>query len=313
MKIFQILKRKRESNSIDFEQVVEKWLEYKKMNIKKSSYSNYEYSINKYLMPYLQGKKMIELEKYDFNNLINELNIVLAPKTVKDITGILKSILHYGEKELNYNFKIDNMKLPKTNVEKINVFTKTEKNRIEKCCVQSNDIRKLGILICLNTGLRIGEICALKWKNVDLDNRVLYVKATLERIYDEKLKKTKIILDKPKTKASIREIPISKKLYIILKPLKKLYNDEDFLLTGRKDKYIEPRNYQYVYKNILKNSKVKNHKFHCLRHSFASECIEVGMDIKALSEILGHSNVNITLNRYVHPSYQLKRKYLEKI
>lgn len=313
MKILQILKRKRESNSIDFEQVVEKWLEYKKMNIKKSSYSNYEYSINKYLMPYSQGKKMIELEKYDFNNLINELNIVLAPKTVKDITGILKSILHYGEKELNYNFKIDNMKLPKTNVEKINVFTKTEKNRIEKCCVQSNDIRKLGILICLNTGLRIGEICALKWKNVDLDNRVLYVKATLERIYDEKLKKTKIILDKPKTKASIREIPISKKLYIILKPLKKLYNDEDFLLTGRKDKYIEPRNYQYVYKNILKNSKVKNHKFHCLRHSFASECIEVGMDIKALSEILGHSNVNITLNRYVHPSYQLKRKYLEKI
>lgn len=313
MKIFQILKRKRESNSIDFEQVVEKWLEYKKMNIKKSSYSNYEYSINKYLMPYLQGKKMIELEKYDFNNLINELNIVLAPKTVKDITGILKSILHYGEKELNYNFKIDNMKLPKTNVEKINVFTKTEKNRIEKCCVQSNDIRKLGILICLNTGLRIGEICALKWKNVDLDNRVLYVKATLERIYDEKLKKTKIILDKPKTKTSIREIPISKKLYIILKPLKKLYNDEDFLLTGRKDKYIEPRNYQYVYKNVLKNSKVKNHKFHCLRHSFASECIEVGMDIKALSEILGHSNVNITLNRYVHPSYQSKRKYLEKI
>lgn len=222
MKIFEILKKKRENISINFEQMVEKWLEYKKMNIKKSSYSNYEYLINKYLMPYLQGKRMLKLEKYDFNNLINELNLELSPKTVKDVICILKSILHYSENEFHYNFNFDNIKMPKANVEGITVFNKNEKSRIEKCCIQSNDTKELGILICLNTGLRIGEICALKWENIDLDNRVLYVKSTLERIYDENLNKTKIILDKPKTKTSIREIPISNKLYTILKQLKKL-------------------------------------------------------------------------------------------
>ena len=158
MKIFEILKKKRENVSISFDQIVEKWLEYKKMNIKKSSYSNYEYSINKYLMPYLQGKRMVELEKYDFNDLINELNLELAPKTVKDIICILKSILHYSENEFNYNFKINNMKLPKANAEGITVFNRNEKSRIEKCCVQANNPKELGILICLNTGLRIGFV-----------------------------------------------------------------------------------------------------------------------------------------------------------
>ena len=161
--------------------------------------------------------------------------------------------------------------------------------------------------------MKILEICALKWKNIDLDKRIIYVKSTLERIYNKDLKKTKIIIDKPKTRTSIREIPISNKLYELLKPLRRVYNDEDFFITGKSNKFLEPRNYQYTYKQVLKKSKVKEHKFHCLRHSFASECVEVGMDIKALSEILGHSNVGITLNRYVHPSYKEKRKYLEKI
>ena len=153
----------------------------------------------------------------------------------------------------------------------------------------------------------------LKWKNIDLAKRSIYVKSTLERIYDEELKRTKIIIDRPKTQTSIREIPISNKLYIILKQQKKKHKDEDFFLTGKKDKYIEPRNYQYIYKQVLNKNKIKDHKFHCLRHSFASECVNVGMDSKALSEILGHSSVNITLNRYVHPSHKIKRKYLEKI
>lgn len=299
--------------TIDFDKIVEKWLEYKKTTIKQSSYSNYEYVVNKYLMKYLQGKKINELEKYDFNDLVNELSAELAPKTVKDIACVLKSILHYAEDEYNCKIKTNKIKVPKQNTGSVDVFNKAEKNRIEKCCIESNNTKELGILICLNTGLRIGEICALKWKNIDIDKRMIYVKSTLERIYDNKLKKTKIIIDKPKTITSVREIPISNKLYSILKTLRKNYEDEDFFLTGRKDKFIEPITYRYTYKNVLKKCKVKERKFHCLRHSFASECIEVGMDIKALSEILGHSSVSITLNRYVHPSYKEKRKYLEKI
>ena len=313
MKILKLMKRKKEGMSIEFEKIVEKWLEYKKTEIKKSSYSNYEYVINKYLKPRLQGKNLNELVKYDFNELVNDLNLELSPKTVRDIICILKAILQYSEDEYGCKFKINKIKTPKQNLEKMVILNKLEKNKIERYCTKIKDLKELGILICLNTGLRIGEICALKWKNIDIEKRMIYVKATLERIYDEDLKTTKIIIDKPKTKTSVREIPISNKLYEVLKPLKKIYKDEDFFLTGTKDKYIEPRNYQYFYKQLLKKSKVREYKFHCLRHSFASECIEVGMDVKALSEILGHSNVNITLNRYVHPSYKSKRKYLEKI
>ncbi len=311
MRFFKLIKRKGES--IEFDKIVERWLEYKKTEIKKSSYSNYEYTINKYLKPRLQGKKLNELERYNFNDLVSSLNIDLSPKTVKDIVCILRAILQYSEEEYGCKFKTNKIKVPKQNLEKMLILNKAEKNKIERYCTRGNDLKELGILICLNTGLRIGEICALKWKNIDIEKRMIYVRATLERIYDENLKTTKIIIDKPKTKTSVREIPISNKLYEILKPLKKIYKGEDFFLTGTEDKYIEPRNYQYFYKQLLKKIKVREYKFHSLRHSFASECIEVGMDVKALSEILGHSSVNITLNRYVHPSYKSKRKYLEKI
>lgn len=165
----------------------------------------------------------------------------------------------------------------------------------------------------LNTGLRIGEICALKFKNIDLERRIIYVENTMQRIYDKNTGKTKIVITEPKTRKSEREIPISNKLYEVLKPLKKIYKNEDFFLTGESGKYVEPRNYENIYKNILKKSNVKTNNFHVLRHTFASNCVEVGMDVKALSEILGHSSVNITLNLYVHSSYRQKKKYLEKL
>lgn len=313
MNIFEMIKRKKDNFKISFDNVVEEWLSCKKMTIKKSSYSNYEYMINKYLRPYLKEKKIIELERYNFNELINELNLELAPKTVRDIVCILKSILNYIEDTYGGKVGTNKILVPKLNMENISIFSNVEKKRIETRCIKSNDLRELGILICMNTGLRIGEICALKWKNINLEKRIIYVQATLERIYDEKLKKTKVIIDKPKTKNSVRQIPISNKLYNILKPLKNKYEKDDFFLTGKSERYIEPRCYQYIYKKILKKCKVSPYKFHCLRHSFASECINVGMDIKALSEILGHSNVNITLNIYVHSSYNSKKKYLEKI
>lgn len=313
MRILQKIKKKSKGLSATFEQITNEWLEYKKSNIKKSTYSNYEYIVTKYLIPYLKNKKLKQLKKYDFNCLIDKLSLELSPKTVRDIMCVLRAILRYIEEEYLYNLKIKKIQSPKQNSKNIIIFTKKEKNKIEQYCLQNNNIKELGILICLNTGLRIGEICALKWKNIDLDKRIIYVKNTLERIYDGNLKKTVIIIDKPKTISSIREIPISNKLYNVLKPIKKHYDNEAFFLTGEKEKYTEPRSYQYIYKNILKKTKIKSHKFHCLRHSFASECIEVGMDVKALSEILGHSSVNITLNRYVHPSYNMKKKYLEKI
>lgn len=248
MRILQKIKKKSKGLSATFEQIANEWLKYKKSNIKKSTYSNYEYVVTKYLMPYLKNKKLKQLKNYDFNCLIDKLSLELSPKTVRDIMCVLRAILRYIEEEYLYNLKIKKIQSPKQNSKNIIIFTKKEKNKIEQYCLQNNNVKELGILICLNTGLRIGEICALKWKNIDLDKRIIYVKNTLERIYDGNLKKTVIIIDKPKTISSIREIPISNKLYNVLNPIKKHYDNEAFFLTGEKEKYTEPRSYQYIYK-----------------------------------------------------------------
>ena len=128
-----------------------------------------------------------------------------------------------------------------------------------------------------------------------------------------KPKKTKVIIDVPKTRKSVREIPLSTKLYDLLRAIKKQYKDTDFLLTGDSQKYIEPRNYQFYFKNVLKECKIKSYKFHCLRDFFATECISVGMDVKTLSVILGHASVDVTLNRYVHSNLKKQKKYLDRI
>ena len=308
------IKIARKKKYITFENISEEWLVLKKKTVKKSTYSNYRYSINKYLLPQFKNFTIEALENYDFSEFIDDLNQDYAPKTVRDILVKLKSILYYAQDEYDSKVKIKKIVGPKLDAEPIVILSKLEKGRLEKTCLREETLKSIGVIVCLNTGLRIGEICALKWKNIDLDKREIRVKKTLQRIYDEETGKTKIIIDTPKSKKSVRNIPISNKLFEILAPLKKKYNDNDFFLTGNEKSYIEPRNYEYTFKILLKKSKVKSaYKFHITRHTFATGCIEVGMDIKSLSEILGHNSVEITLNKYVHSSYKTKKKYLEKL
>ena len=304
------------TNENSFENIAEKWLDDKRNNIKQSTYSNYEYMIKKYLIPHLQGKKINQLEKVDFNQVVESLNYKLSPKTVRDIVSILKSISFFIEGEYSCKLKMSKIKYPKQNHSNVETFCDKDRKKIESYCVKSKDIRNLGICLCFNTGIRIGELCALKWNCIDLEKRIISIKYTLERIYDTNdpnNRKTKIIMGEPKTKNSIREIPISDKLYRVLKPLSGKYDKDSFFLTGSKKKFIEPRSYERIYKNIIKKCQVPPNKFHAIRHTFATNCIDVGMDAKSLSEILGHSTVNITLNTYVHSSYEMKKKYLEKI
>lgn len=296
-----------------FEDIAKEWLESKKKKIKKSTYFNYEYKIYKYLMPTFCNCKVRKLKKYDYAEFVEMLEEEYESKTVRDILNVLKAILKYANNKYNCQIKYENIELPKLENKKLKILTKREKNKIEKHCLKEKSLRSIGILICLNTGIRIGELCALKWKNIDFSERTIYISHTLQRVYSQKNKKSKVIIDKPKTDSSIRTIPMSNKLYEILKVMKKEYDSESFLLTGKEYKYIEPRTFQNSYKEILQMLKIKPYKFHILRHTFATECVEVGMDIKSLSEILGHSDINITLNRYVHSSYKMKKKYLEKL
>lgn len=303
-----IVSRKRRKN---FRVVTEEWLKYKKNTVKKSTYYNYSYSVEKYLYPKFADQDITQIK--DYNDFIEKLTDTLAPKTVRDIITKLKEIINFYEEEHNTKLNIKKMSLPKMNKKEIQILSNKEKQKLEKYCIEQNSLKSLGILICLNTGLRIGEVCALRWENIDFESKKIHIEKTIERIYSKEENKTIVIIDTPKSITSVRTIPINSKLYNILKQIRGKSKKTDFVLTGSSEHYVEPRNYQYHFKEILKRNKVKKYKFHTLRHTFATNCIEAGMDIKSLSEILGHADVSITLNIYVHSSDKTKRKYLEKI
>ena len=313
MKILKKVKLNIKIRRVNFGKISNEWLNQKENEIKQSTYANYKYIINKYLMPELKEISLNNLKKYNFNEFIKERIEILSSKTIRDIVAVLKSILKYAEENYNINYNLDKITIPKLEIEKIRTLTKREKTKLENYCLKHDSLRNIGIIICLYTGLRVGEICALKWKNIDLEKREIQVKTTLQRSYKKDGDGTQIIIDTPKTKDSIRNIPMTNKIYEILKTLKSKYTPEDYLLTGDENKVIEPRNYNYEFKKILRQCKVKAYKFHVLRHTFATDCINVGMDVQSLSEILGHSDVNVTLSRYVHSSYNHKKKYMEKL
>lgn len=300
----------KEGRKMKFEILANEWLEYKKNEIKESTYFNYMINIENHLIPYFKGVCVEDIVNY--NNLVQELTLKLSSKTIRDIIVILKSIFKYYEEEYNCKLKIKKVAIPKIEKKKVEILTKKEQGRIENYCMNNLNLKTIGILVCLNTGLRIGEICSLKWENIDFEEKVIRVKKTVQRLYNKKEKQTKLVIGNPKTDDSVRTIQMNKKLLEILYPIRKQYKSGCFLLSG-KEKCIEPRRYQDIFKNILKKSKVKEYKFHILRHTFATNCISVGMDIKSLSELLGHANINVTLKIYVHSSNKIKKKYLEKI
>ena len=293
--------------------IINEWLHFKKISIKESTYFRYVYIIEQYILPYFNNWEMDKLMKYDFNNYVEKLLETLSPVSVKNTLAIFKSILNFAQSKYGYNFNFKLVAIPKIHTEELRVLSKKEKNKLEKYCENRNTLRCIGILICINTGLRIGEICALKWDCIDLDKHCIKVKKTMQRIYNKNTKRSTVIVDIPKTQKSIRTIPISTKLYNILKPLKKDFSNDCYFLTGSEKEYIEPRNYQYMFRKCLKDCKIEGFHFHQLRHTFATDCINVGMDTKSLSEILGHSTVKVTLDKYVHSSFNSKIKYLERL
>ena len=169
---------------------------------------------------------------------------------------------------------------------------------------------KLGIMISLYAGLRIGELCALKFE--DISDGIIHVTKTMQRIQklDNADKKTEVIITQPKSASSIREIPVPDFLNELIL---KFYTPKAYVLTGEAGTYIEPRTMQNKFKSCVEDCGLHGMNFHICRHTYASACIEVGVEIKSLSEILGHSNVNITLNRYVHSSMEMKRRNIEKL
>lgn len=176
---------------------------------------------------------------------------------------------------------------------------------------ENDNLTSLGIKLALGAGLRIGEVCALRWKDIDLNKRILTVNSTPQRIHcDNADRKTKLTITAPKSESSIRQIPISNHLASYLK--QQIRDSSCFIISGTQ-KPIEPRTLQYRFNAILKNAELPSIHFHALRHMFATNCIRLEFDVKTLSELLGHSKVEIALNRYVHSSIERKKEFIEKV
>lgn len=192
-------------------------------------------------------------------------------------------------------------------------MSKEVQNRLVKYLLKDTDYTKLGILLCLYTGIRIGELCALRLEDILIQEKTMRITKTMQRLQtlSNVDSKTKIVITTPKSISSQREIPLPDFLIKIIVGFN--YNTKDYILTGANNRYIEPRTLEYRFKSILKRCGLENYRFHQLRHRFATQCIELGFDVKCLSEILGHSSVNITLNRYVHSTMELKKNNMEKL
>ncbi|MCL1678093.1 tyrosine-type recombinase/integrase [Sphingobacterium lactis] len=295
-------------------EVIDLWKIDKKQYVKKSSFSAYTLLIENHLLPNFGNK--IAIEEADVQSFVfQKLETGLSHKTIKDILIVLKMILKFGAKNKWLQYTPFDIQFP-TEREKhnIEVLTKTDQKKIMNYIQEHFTFRNLGVYICLSAGMRIGEICALTWEDIDTDNGIISVNRTIQRIYviEDGTRRTELILDTPKTKNSIREIPISKDLLRILKPFKKIVNPSFFVLTNDA-KPTEPRTYRSYYKNLMKELKMPELKFHGLRHSFATRCIESNCDYKTVSVLLGHSNISTTLNLYVHPNMEQKKKAIEQM
>lgn len=235
---------------------------------------------------------------------------------MRDICTILKSVLSYAEKEYGLHDIAGNMVLPKQQRTDRDILTLREQRKLETYLWEHRQKpRCAGILLCLYTGLRLGEICGLQWRDIDRKRHILYINRTLQRVAETRgdhEKKTKLISGEPKSGASVRAIPLPRTFWMLLREMSGEMRDEDYFLSGNAEP-IEPRNYQYFFKKTLADCELRYVNFHTLRHTFATRCVEAGMDIKTLSEILGHTNTNITLSYYVHSSMQSKRKQMNRL
>jgi len=237
----------------------------------------------------------------------------LSASTMHALSLILKSTLEYAARERYMPAMEITLKCPEMKCDSVKALSIKEQDALERSLNCELDSAKLGILLCLYTGLRIGEICALRWGDVDLTSRLIHVRQTVQRLQtDDPLVegKTVLCIGPPKSKSSLRSIPIPP---CLVEPMNAFRcQSTGYLLTGQSERLIEPRAYQYRFKRYIANAGITEINFHALRHSFGTRFIEAGGDAKTLSQMLGHASVEITLNKYVHPSLEVKRQQMER-
>lgn len=290
------------------------WRDNKKQFVKESTYSAYCLLLTNHIIPFFGDKEeFIEDDVQQF--VLESLKNGLSEKTIKDIIVVIKMIQKFGAKNKFMPLNQIDVLFPSSSTKKeLEIMSKDNQRKLFEYLKENFSFRNLGIVICLCTGIRIGELCALTWNSFDMENNIVKIRHTVQRIYvvDEEIKYTKLVLNEPKTKESNRDIPLSAELLKVIKPLMKVVKG-DFYVLSNDEKPIEPRTYRNYYKKILKQLDIPYIKFHGLRHSFATRCIESKNSVKTVSVILGHSNITTTMNLYVHPDNAEKKRCIEKM
>lgn len=310
------------SHARNFEEILNLWMESNRIRLKGATINKYQNLIDTHILPALGDTKMSELTSTVINAYLSEKIECgrldkkggLSPSYVKSIMLIINAAIQFAVKEemcAPLKTPISKPTLTKTELQ---ILSCDEQRKLEMHLQLVEEPSRLGVLLSLHTGLRIGEVCALSWEDIDFANRIIKVRHTVARVRNTSEKtnsQTCLIIDSPKTKASVRDIPIPSILLPKLIALRKISTSK--YVISDNNSFVSPRTLEYRYHRLLSESGVKSVNYHTLRHTFATRCIEAGVDIKSLSEILGHANVGVTLNTYVHSSMEMKRIQLEKL
>lgn len=291
--------------------VLQEWLEGEKNNLKLSSYQKYRGILQNHILPQLGGLPVRQVSEEDIAKLVkNRLSVGGLPGGLSrgSLNGVL-IVLSMGLRYAKRAYRVDcpPVHLLRTEKYPAKAFSVPEQELLLRHFLSKKELDGFGIIMGLYTGLRIGELCALRWE--DISDSTISVNKTMQRLKNA-AGRTEVMILPPKTAASNRVIPIPTRL----KPLVEAFRQKSgYVIALPSGKYMEPRLLQLRFARFLKECGLGKNNFHTLRHTFATRCIEAGVDIKTLSELLGHSDVKTTMNRYVHSSFLLKQQSMDRL
>lgn len=298
-----------------YEQVAVQWKAAKRPYVKDTTYGIYVYHLNCHILPrFGEGAAPDEDQVQEWAD--DMLAKGLSVKTVRDALLVLKMVVNYGAKLKVWNREDYSLHLPQVapSSDRLPVLPINHQKKLVTYLRNNITCQNLGILICLFSGMRIGEICGLQWRDIDLGQREVHVRKTVQRLWmkDEGKTYSGILVGSPKTLSSQRDIPITAEMMRILGPMKKQSKANYYVITDS-TKPAEPRYYRDYFKKLLVKLNIPPVRFHALRHSFATRCIESNCDYKTVSAILGHASISTTMDLYVHPGHADKKRAIEKM
>ena len=292
------------------EQLTKEWLHLNKNRLKLSSYQRYQGFFKNHISKQIGNVGVVYLNTLNIHEFAAErLSSGLSPRSVNAVLVFLHSILKYGHQQ--YKLPLPDIMYLSYSKKEMRVFSIEEQKKLVQFLLEDMDIYKLGVLVSLYTGMRLGELCALKWENVSSD--AIKVNSTMQRLQKEDGSGTELHIGPPKTDTSSRTIPVPSFLQPYIEAFREKRKDQEFFLGFDEKGIIEPRTMQYKFKVFLSKAGIENANYHALRHTFATRCVECEFELKSLSEILGHANVSFTLGKYVHSSFELKKQNMERL